>query len=162
MRYKGIHTNEPAADIQLTSTSTQHFGRVLSRIRDEYEAYISFLHNHPSRQTGGASANQSGDRESESDQLRLENESLRQTCAALKHEVRLLQASTSMRSPGGDESGDDLEDVQLCPEIDDDATITPYNVPLLNLAVLSPYDQEEEEEECYDDGYSEDLQYHDF
>ncbi|KAJ0405405.1 hypothetical protein ATCC90586_009444 [Pythium insidiosum] len=61
-----------------------------------------------------------------------------------------------------DDYGDDLEDVQLCPEIDDDLTKTPSNVPQLNFAALSPYDQEDEEDDCYDDVYSEDLQYQNF
>ncbi|KAJ0405502.1 hypothetical protein P43SY_011350 [Pythium insidiosum] len=142
----------------------EHFGRVLSRIRDEYESYISYIHCQPGRRAGYASANQFGEHESESGHLRDENESLRRTCETLERELRLLKLSSSKPKHADldDDYGDDLEDVQLCPEIDDDLTKTPSNVPQLNFAALSPYDQEDEEDDCYDDVYSEDLQYQNF
>ncbi|KAL3673429.1 hypothetical protein V7S43_001141 [Phytophthora oleae] len=150
----------------------EHYGRLLSRIRDEFSSYVDMTNRKSptkSNNTNGIKSwCASGQDVFEFALLKQENTVMKKRVSSMQHEIESLQAALRQARAADsdgrhhdsvddtystgcwpeDDQEDDLEDTRLLPTEDTSQQhFPPQGVPMLSFASLPSYSDEEEEEE---------------
>ncbi|KAG2948241.1 hypothetical protein PC117_g6185 [Phytophthora cactorum] len=152
----------------------EHYGRLLSRIRDEFSTYVDMT----SRKSPIKSSKSKGAKPwcaCEQDifefaLIKQENTVMKKRVSSMQHEIESLQAALRQARAGDSsghsnqssvrdtwstdcwpeddpQQGDDLDDVQLFPaEVMNRQHSRPHGVPMLSFATLPSYSDEEEDD----------------